>query len=131
MKKLWNQYREIITYLIFGVLTTVVSIASYYVAAKVFGINWQVSNVISFICAVLFAYITNKLFVFQSKGNILKEFISFVGMRLVSFGLDMALMYAFVDLMKMDDMIAKVIVQVVVVVSNYLFSKLFIFKKDN
>lgn len=131
MKELWTKYREIITYLIFGVLTTIVSIASYYVSAKLFYIDWQISNVISFVCAVLFAYITNKLFVFQSKGNVLKEFISFIGMRLVSFGIDMALMYIFVDLVLMDDMIAKIIVQVIVVVSNYLFSKLFIFKKEN
>lgn len=131
MKELWTKYREIITYLIFGVLTTIVSIASYYVSAKLFYIDWQISNVISFVCAVLFAYITNKIFVFQSKGNVLKEFISFIGMRLVSFGIDMALMYIFVDLVLMDDMIAKIIVQVIVVVSNYLFSKLFIFKKEN
>lgn len=69
IKELYLKYKEIINYLIFGGLTTIVSFGSYYVSARIMGIDEVVSNVISWILAVLFAYITNKLFVFESKAN--------------------------------------------------------------
>lgn len=130
MKELLLKYKEILLYLIFGGLTTLVNILVYALCTKILSINWAVSNVIAWILSVLFAYVTNRKYVFESKSeNIFKEMSSFFGFRLLSFVLDMGFMYLFVDMIQMNDMIAKVIVQVIVIVLNYIFSKLFIFKK--
>ena len=136
MKKLINlykKYEEIINYLIVGGLTTVVSIVVYFIFTKIFHINYMISNVISWIISVLFAYVTNKKFVFKSKCDtkkeILNEVYQFFKYRVFSFVIDVLLMYVFVELMNIDDMIAKVIVQIIVIVLNYVFSKLFVFKK--
>lgn len=131
--KIYKKYEEIINYLIMGVLTTLVSIVSYFILAKVFGINYLISNIISWIISVAFAYVTNKIFVFKNevkeKKQVLIQIYQFVKYRLLSLIIDILLMYIFVELIKMDDMIAKVINQVIVIVLNYVFSKLFVFKK--
>lgn len=127
-KKLW----EIFIYLFFGGLATVVNIVSYQVAFSVFSLNWSIANVISWICSVLFAFVTNRLWVFNThtKGlAVVGEFIKFIIARLVSFGMDMALMFLLIDILVANGLVAKVITQVVVVVANYVFSKVFIFKK--
>ena len=130
--KLYKKYEEIINYLIVGVLTTLVSIVAYFIFAKIFGINYLISNVISWIISVAFAYVTNKLFVFKDKEKdkkqVLIQVYQFVKYRLLSLIIDVFLMYVFVELIKLDDMIAKVINQVIVIVLNYVFSKLFVFK---
>lgn len=136
MKKiidLYKKYAEIINYLIVGVLTTIVSIAIYWVFTKVFHVNYMVSNVISWIGSVSFAYVTNKIFVFKSKCDSSKdlfiEVYQFFMYRVFSLVIDIFLMYVFVELFNIDDMIAKVIVQFIVIALNYIFSKLFVFKK--
>jgi putative flippase GtrA len=135
MKKiidLFKKYSEIIKYLIFGVLTTMVSIGVYALFTKVFNINYMVSNCFSWVISVLFAYITNRIFVFESKSDdIIIEMYQFFKYRIVSFLIDVLLMYIFVELINIDDMISKVVVQVVVIVLNYVFSKLFVFKKES
>lgn len=136
MKKvfdLYKKYSEIINYLIVGVLTTLISIVIYAVFTKVFHVNYMISNVISWIGSVSFAYVTNKVFVFKSKCDndmdVLIEIYQFFKYRVFSFIIDILLMYLFVELVNIDDMIAKIIVQVIVIVLNYVFSKLFVFKK--
>lgn len=130
MKELMIKYKEVLLYLIFGALTTLVNIVVYALCTKLFHINWEISNIIAWVLSVLFAYVTNRKYVFESKSsNIVKEMSSFFGFRLLSFVLDMGFMYLFVDMIRMNDMIAKIIVQVIVIVLNYVFSKLFIFKK--
>ena len=131
---LFNKYKEVVMYLIFGVLTTIVSLVSYYLLTiTIFNpdnaILLQVANVLSWIISVLFAYITNRKFVFESKNNnILKEVSSFFGSRLITLLLDMLIMFVGVTLLKGNDKFIKVISQVIVIVSNYIFSKLFVFK---
>jgi putative flippase GtrA len=124
--------KEIIMYLIFGVLTTVVNILTYAFSTRILDINEYISNIIAWVLSVLFAYITNRKYVFDSKAESksakVKEMLSFYACRLVTFGIDMALMYVMIDLIKTDDMIAKVIVNFVIIVINYIFSKLIIFK---
>ena len=128
---LYKKYKEIINYLIFGGLTTVVSIATYALFAKVFHIDYLISNVLSWILAVLFAYITNKIFVFESKSKKnVKEITSFFFFRIISLVMEMIILYIFVDMLHIDDLITKIIAQVIVIVSNYVFSKVFVFKKD-
>ena len=134
IKELYNKYKEILMYLIFGVLTTVVNIVSYFLLARILHIDTVVSTVIALILSILFAYITNKIFVFESKTNtvkeLLKEIISFFGCRAFTGILDVAFMYITVDVFNLNDMIMKIISNIVVIIVNYVFSKLIIFKKD-
>lgn len=132
-RKLWEFYRnhlELINYLFIGGCTTIISILSYALFAKVCSFDLVVANVLSWIISVLFAYFTNRVIVFNSKNkNYFKEFISFTGSRVITLVLDTLLMILFVKSLNMNDMIAKVIVQIVVIIGNYLISKLLVFKK--
>lgn len=119
--------------MIFGVLTTVVNLISYQACVNL-KINLYVSVVIAWVLSVIFAFVTNKLFVFESKswkGDVLlKEGSLFVSARLASLLIDLAAMGVMVDVLHIQDMIAKLISNVIVVVVNYIFSKFFIFKKE-
>ena len=132
---IYRKYKEIINYLIVGVLTTVVSLAVYYVCVITFldpqnAIELQIANVISWIAAVIFAYITNRKFVFESKNpDMLKEASAFVGARIVTLLMDMFCMFIMVTCMGLSDKIAKLMVQIIVIVANYVFSKIFVFRK--
>lgn len=136
IKKLYQKYKEIINYLIFGFLTTVVSLGTYYLLTMTLldpnnPIELQITNVLSWIVAVNFAYFTNRKYVFNSKNkNILSEMIKFYLARIASLLIDMLLMYILVSRLKYNDKIMKIIVQIVVVVMNYIFSKVIIFKKS-
>ncbi|MGN1373910.1 MAG: GtrA family protein [Bacilli bacterium] len=137
MKELFNKYKEIIMYLIFGVLTTVISLIVYYALTYTIlnpnnSIYLQIANILSWIAGVLFAYFTNRKYVFESKNeNKLKEFISFVGARVTTLILDMIIMGVGVTFLHINDKILKLISQVLVVIANYVLSKLIIFKKSN
>lgn len=136
---LYEKYKEIINYLIFGGLTTVVSLATKYLLLfTIFdatnSIQLQTSIIISWIAAVLFAYFTNRKFVFESTNkNKFKEFISFIVARLSTLLLEMLIMWFFVTLLKLNSdlyvIIFTIIAQIAVVITNYIFSKLFVFKK--
>ena len=132
---LFNKYKEVIMYLIFGVLTTVVSLVSYYlltitVLNPEIGLQLQIANILSWILSVAFAYITNRKYVFESKSNnYVKEITSFVGGRVATLLMDMLIMFVFVTLLKFNDKIFKLVSQVVVIVANYIISKIFVFKK--
>ena len=132
--ELYKKYKEVINYLIFGGLSTVVNFVSYYISARIIGIDEVVSSILSWFCAVMFAYITNKIFVFESKSEnkkgIIKEIISFIGFRVISGILcDVGTFALMVKVFSINDIVSKVITQVMVVIVNYLFSKFFIFKK--
>lgn len=129
-KKKYIQYKEIINYLFFGVLTTIVNFITYIVFAKLIHLDETISNAIAWITSVIFAYITNKIYVFESKDkDIIKEMIKFVGCRAFSGVLDIVLFFIFVHFMKINDIMAKIINSILVVILNYIFSKLWIFKK--
>lgn len=130
--KIYNKYKEIINYLIAGVLTTVVSILSYELFKNIFNIHYIISNVLSWIIAVTFAYIVNSKYVFESNKKDkqkIKEFVSFVSCRILSLLIETLSMYLMVDIIKTNSDIAKIIAQFIVLVLNYLFSKFFTFKK--
>lgn len=149
MKKLLSKLlnRETILYLIFGVLTTALNLAVFWLMNKAVGEALAlVNNAVAFVVAVAFAYVTNKLFVFESKSwdsaTLLKEIPSFVGARLFSFGLEELLLWLAKDVLAVGKyslailgltigglMIAKILISVIVVILNYIFSKFFIFKK--
>lgn len=138
IKKIYKTYEEIINYLIMGVLTTIVSLLSYafivYILEKFINETLYVSiaTILSWIISVFFAYVTNKKYVFKTKTNkkdTFKECFEFFKYRIFTLILELIFMNLFVQIFKMDDMIAKTINQVIIILSNYVFSKLFIFKK--
>ncbi len=135
IQELWKKYKEIILYLIFGVLTTVVSLVLYYLLVFTIldpnnAIQLQIANIISWIGSVAFAYVTNRKFVFESKNqNKIKEATSFVMARVATLIMDMAIMFVGVTILHSNDKIMKLISQVVVIIANYVFSKLVVFKK--
>lgn len=131
MKKIFNKYKEQITYLIFGVLTTVVNIVVYYISTRMLNLGYKESILLSWLIAVLFAFVTNKFIVFKSKTkHFIKEILYFYFFRILSLIIELLLMYTLVDLMKINDMTSKILVSVVIIAVNYIFSKVFIFKKE-
>lgn len=135
IKELYYKYEEIISYLIVGGLTTVVSLATYYLLVYTIlnpkeAVELQIANIISWIASVTFAYFTNRKYVFKAKEKIsFKEGINFYLSRVSTLLLDMLMMYVFVSVLRFDDKIIKLIVQVIVIVLNYVLSKFIVFKK--
>lgn len=139
IKQLYLKYKEIVNYLIFGGLTTIVALIVKWGLLFTFlnasnGFELQVAVILSWIAAVLFAYFTNRKYVFESKtGNKKREFINFIIARLATLLLDMFIMWFFVTLLKLNTdlyvLIFTLVSQVLVIISNYIFSKLFVFKK--
>lgn len=134
LKKL--NYREIIAYLIVGVLTTIVSLGTYYLVTITFlnpnkPVELQIANIISWMFAVAFAYFTNRKYVFLSKEkNKVKEGTKFILSRLTTLGLDMLTMFIMVSVLNINDRISKLVSQVIVIIGNYVISKFFVFKKN-
>lgn len=132
IKQYYGQYREMIHYLIFGVLTTLVNVVVFYLFDTVLGFPYLIANAVSIIVSILFAYVTNKRYVFESKAiswqEQLKEFLLFIGVRAGTGVFDMLSMWVFVSLLHIDTNFAKLLTQFVVVVLNYAFSKLVVFK---
>lgn len=124
--------KETISYLIFGVLTTVVNAVVFYIINDIMKINYMAATIISWVFAVLFAYITNKIWVFNSRSLklsvIIKEMSAFISARLFSLGFTVLYMYVSVDIFGIDEFISLLISNVFVVIMNYVFSKIFIFK---
>ena len=130
MKSLWSlfiKYKELILYLIFGGLTTLTNILGYVLFARVIRLDLMVANGLALAISILFAY------VFESKTEtwteVLREFTSFIACRLATAVLDMFLMYVTVEVWKLNDLLMKIVVNVIVVLLNFVFSKLIIFKK--
>ena len=134
---LLRKYKELILYIVFGVLTTLVNILSYYLVADVLSVHYLIANGIAWVFSVLFAFVTNKIFVFESKSwrvsVMLPEMGGFFLARVATGIVDMVLMWLLVDccMWSQDgfEMVAKVLVNVVVIVLNYVASKLWIFRK--
>lgn len=133
--------KEVFSYLFFGVLTTVVNFAVFALCEN--KMHYLAANAIAWVAAVVFAFVTNKLFVFDSKSwkpNVLfKEAVSFTGARLITLGIEELGLWGLIDLLRLDkvftlpfisgEMVVKIIISIVVVILNYFFSKLIIFKK--
>lgn len=135
IKEMYLKYKEIINYLIFGILTTVGSLAVYYISVFTFlnpenAIQLQLANILSWIAGVTFAYFTNRKYVFQSnEQNKLKEAGKFVVSRIITLIIDMLVMWLGVTILHCNDKIMKLISQVIIIISNYFLSKTFVFKK--
>lgn len=133
---LLKKYEELIRYCIVGALTTLFSMAFFYASVWTFldgndPFQLQIANVISWIAGVSFAYVTNRKYVFMSKNEkIFEELVKFVGSRVVTLLQDMLLMFVLVTLHAVNYNFAKIVSTALVIILNYILSKLFVFKKD-
>lgn len=135
IRELAVKYRSIILYIVFGLMTTLVNMAAYWLCFDVFGIRNVPSTVIAWILAVSFAFISNKIWVFDSRSfdgkTLRREIPAFYGARLLTGLLDVGIMYAAVDMMHWNAIVWKLISNIIVIILNYIASKLVIFRKDN
>jgi len=140
MKKiinLYKKYNEIVNYIIVGGCTTLISLLTYYLCV-IFLLNpknpilLQIANIISWICSVTFAYFTNRKYVFKSREKaILKEAIKFYTLRITTLLIDMFSMFLLVTVLGANDKLSKILVQFIILIFNYVFSKLLVFKRGN
>jgi len=132
IKNLIMKYKAFILYAVFGVLTTLVNVVSYYICARILALNTVVSTVIAWLLAVIFAYVTNRKWVFESKENttkgIIREIVAFFSCRIATGVLDVVIMFVFVDLLAWNDVFIKLASNVLVILLNYAASKLIIFR---
>ena len=133
LKTLMTRYRDVIVYLVFGVLTTAVNYIVYLPCYNGLGLSGSVSNAIAWVVAVAFAYLTNKPFVFQSHDwsakTVIPELTKFLGCRIGSGVLETAIIFLTVDWLGWNGNVMKLLTSVLVVVLNYIGSKLLVFKK--
>lgn len=124
--------KEIINYLIFGGLTTVINVISFS-GLEFLSIGYKTSTIIAWVLSVLFAYITNKRYVFKTKTSSTKETFkeasTFFTARIASLLIDLISMMLLVEILKIDSMVAKILANIVVIIVNYILSKAFIFNK--
>lgn len=129
---IYKQFKEQILYIVFGVLTTAINIVSFFACTRVIGLGLIPSNIIAWILSVLFAFVTNKIYVFNSRNYtisvVLRELIDFTVSRGATGLLDLGLMYLFVSVIGIEDMISKVVINIIVIILNYILSKIYVFK---
>lgn len=135
IKELWSQYREVIMYLIFGGLTTLINLITFAIIKQIVPNDFTSQNVcISWFVSVLFAFVTNKIWVFQSKTNGIKAYLSeafkFFSARFGTLLFELAFMFIFVTVLHQNESLFKLIAQVIIIVLNYILSKLLVFKNN-
>ena len=135
IKGLLVKYKSVVLYLIFGVATTLVNIIAFWFLFNMLAMETVPSNVTAWIISCLFAYVTNRIWVFESKvresSGIIKEVVSFFSCRLGTLLVETVFMYIFIDVLGFNALIIKFIANVIVVILNYVASKLIIFTKKN
>ena len=135
IRSLVSKYKEPLSYLFWGAATTAVNYGMYFLCTDVGNIHYVQSNITAWVVAVLFAFVVNKHFVFDSKSweqaVVLSELWKFAGARVVSGVLETGLLWFCVDLLHLPDGTIKILVSVLVVILNYIFSKLYIFRRRN
>ena len=129
----YKKYKEILLYLFFGGCSFIISIVSYSIANISFGVNELIANIISWILAVVFAFFTNRIWVFQSGTHSGKAFLvqitNFFGGRILTLIVEEVIIFVFITILGLPSVAVKIAAQVVVIVLNYIISKLWVFKK--
>lgn len=130
MNNIYIKNKEIIKYLIVGILTTILSIFIYFVSSELLGFGYIVSNIFSWVLSIIFAFFMNKKIVFNSTDGLWQEqFVNFTGSRLITLVVEIALMFIFLNILTLTNMVAKVIAQLIIIVLNYIFGKAVFNKK--
>jgi putative flippase GtrA len=134
LRPVYEKYKEPLLYLFFGGLTTLLSIFLYWLFAHPLGVPPLAANVVSWILCVAFAYVTNRTWVFKDKARgprgILREAASFTVGRLATLGLEELILWLGISVLAVNDLLVKIVAQVLVIVGNYVISKFLVFKKD-
>ena len=134
LKSIIIKNKEYILYLIFGILTTLVNFFIYYLFTYILKVNYLISNCLAWLSAVIFAFVTNKTIVFNnyniSLKIIVKEIVNFIKCRLISGFIEVIGLFIIVDKLNIMDMLAKVLIGVIVIILNYIFSKTFVFNNN-
>lgn len=129
----YKKYKEKLLYLFFGVLTTVTSLVTFWLVNRVVMANEHIANVTSWFLAVLFAFVTNRIWVFNAKANgkaaFFRQLCGFYGGRLLTLGIEELLILVFITWLGWNSMAVKISAQIVVLIANYIVSKLFVFRK--
>ncbi|MDD7280187.1 MAG: GtrA family protein [Oscillospiraceae bacterium] len=135
MQPWYKKNKEILLYLFFGGLTFLVSIGSYSLFCIAFGMNELIANLISWVLAVAFAYVTNRIWVFNSNQSSVKgiiyEILCFCGGRIVTLLIEEAILFVFITLLAFNSIVVKVVAQIIVIILNYVISKIVVFKEKN
>ncbi len=130
---LYQKHKAVLLYLLFGGLTTVISIGTFWLGHSVLQLNEHFSNVISWVLAVLFAFLTNRVWVFSAPTDNAKAFwkqlFRFYGGRLTTLAVEELLLFVFITVLKINGMVVKVGAQIAVLILNFVVSKWFVFKK--
>ena len=133
MKRFFEKYKQLCSYIFWGSCTTIVNYSIYFLFTDLLHIHHLISNVIAWVISVIFAFGVNKVFVFDSENwgaNVAgREFLQFVSARLLSGAFETGMLFLFVDILLFPDSIIKIMASIVIVIMNYVISKLFIFKK--
>ena len=120
--------KELISYVVFGAFTTLINIAVYFIFTDIFHINYIIANIVSWFVSVMFAYVTNRIWVFESDNeNVAKEVFLFYGGRIFTVVVDTLLMILFIDVLLIGNFVSKITVSIIVIILNYLFSKWVVF----
>lgn len=129
---MYKKHEEGINYLIFGFLAFVLNYILYFIFADAIAMHYMAATGLSWVLTVVFAYWTNRTFVFKSQSketaSVVQEFVSFIGARIATEVLELVLMYVMVDLCQVNDKISKLVCQVIVILANYVLSKIWIFR---
>ena len=133
IRKLIVKYKELLLYGVVGVMTTLINIAVFWLCSSVLGIHFAVANVIAWVLSVLFAFFANKIFVFESRSwrraAVLREAFTFFLSRAASLLVDEALMWLFIPVLGWEELPAKVVSNIVVIIINYFLGKFWVFNK--
>ncbi len=120
---------EKISYIFFGIITTFINITIFFLCLKILNLNYMLSNLLAFIISVFFSFISNRIWVFKSVGSCINQFIKFFLMRVFSGVIDMILILIFLEYLNQDELFSKILVNLTIILINYIFSKYLIFNK--
>lgn len=130
-----KKYNQIIAYGAMGILTTIINVIVFYICNEFWGLDYKMATTIAWLLSVIFAYITNKLFVFKSQTtslvHLFKEMTSFLCFRVTSYFFDLILMIFLIEFINLEENLSKLIVNIFVVLFNYFVSKFYIFRMRN
>lgn len=131
IKKIFNKYKKIISYIFFAIITSIVNVSVYMLCYNFIIKNIIISNIVAYACSIILSFFLNKNIVFKNKkGNIFKQLITYLGLKLVSLFIDSCVLTILHDYLHINNFIAKLIANASTTISNYLINKCYIFKNN-